>query len=112
MANLNVSALSEDILAAPGNSDANYIIVSVTDQDGKPVDKLDVHDFIIKVIVAPDGGRISHDIKVVESDFPGVYVVEVVPIENETWRKGAYVFAVGVHRKFDRGQAIVSVDVD
>lgn len=112
MAILNISALSEDVLAAPGNKEANYIIVSVTDQDGKPVGNLDVHDFIIKAIVTPDGGRISHDIRVVESDFSGVYVVEVVPFKNETWKKGVYIFAVGVHKKFDRGQAIVDVDMD
>lgn len=112
MAILNISTLSEDVLAAPGNRDANYIIVSVTDQDGKPVSDLDSHDFIVKVIVAPGGGRISHDIKVAKSDFPGVYRAEVVPSENETWKEGVYIFAVGVHRKFDRGQSLVSVILD
>ena len=109
---LNVAALSEDVLAAPGNREANYIVVSVTDQDGKPVSDLDAHDFTIKAIVAPGGGQLAYDVKVVHSDFPGVYLTEVVPAENDSWKGGVYIFAVGVHRKFDRGQSVVNVLID
>ena len=112
MAALNVVALSEDVLASPGNSEPNYIVISVTDSDGKPVSKLEGPDFTVKSVVAPEGGIIKQVVRVIESDFPGVYVMEVVPDGNEVWKGGVYIFAVGVHKGFDRGQTIVDVLMD
>lgn len=112
MARLIVTALSEDALAAPKNRKPNYIIVSVTDTNGVPVEGLTASDFTIKTIVAPGGGTISNLVAAAESDFPGVYLIEITPDKKSAWKKGVYIFAVGVHSKFDRGQTIANVDMD
>jgi hypothetical protein len=112
LAGLNITALSEDILATPGNREPNYIVISITYTDGKPLRNLDSHDFAVEVVVAPAGGTVRHNIRVVETDFPGVYVMEVVPDAEEVWKAGVYIFAVGVHSGFDRGQTIVDVLLD
>lgn len=113
MARLLLSATAEDVLSAPGNRKVTYIVVSVTDGDGNPISGLASSDFIVKpIIVAPKGGNILNMIKAIESDFPGVYLLQVVPDRDHTWKRGVYIFAVGVHKGFDRGQTVTSVLLD
>jgi hypothetical protein len=112
MTHLMVTALSEDALAAPKNSKPNYVIVSVTDADGAPVSGLTASDFTVKTVVAPGGGTVTNLMAAAETDFPGVYLIEIVPDKKKTWKKGVYIFAVGVHHEFSRGQTVVSVDMD
>ncbi|MGH9993329.1 MAG: hypothetical protein ACREBU_08890 [Nitrososphaera sp.] len=112
MSGLIITALSEDLLAAPKNRKPNYIVLSVTDSDGVPISGLESPDFTVKTIVAPGGGTVTQLVRSAETEFPGVYLIEVVPEKKSSWKKGVYIFAVGVHRKFDRGQSLASVFLD
>lgn len=70
-------------------------------------------DFVIKpVLVAPGVGEITVLVRTHESDFSEVYLLEIVPDEKIPWRKGVYVFAVGVRKGFDKGQTLASVLMD
>lgn len=96
MARLIVAAFSEDTIAAPGNRQPNYIVVSVTDADGEPVTGLGVGNFKVDPMIVGPGGALV-DIKSVTSGrLPGFYHINVVPIRAETWKKGVYIFAVAV----------------
>jgi len=113
MPRLVVTALSEDLLAAPGNRKANLIVVSVTDLEGTPVRGLQTPDFDVRpIIVAPGGGRVTHLMRAIETDFPGVYLIEVVPDKKSKWKRGVYIFAVAVHKGLKRGQTLASVLMD
>ena len=48
MARLIINAFSEDTIAAPGNRQPNYIVVSVTDVNGNPVPGLGVNNFKVR----------------------------------------------------------------
>jgi hypothetical protein len=116
MSRLIVTGLSEDKEAAPGNRYSNYIIVSVTDIDGVPVTGLGESNFKVEPrIVAPFGANVNIE-NVIETGLSGFYNINIVPIKNETWKKGVYIFAVAVGRKArigqDRGQTLVSVFMD
>jgi hypothetical protein len=45
MALLRTTAFSEDAIAAPGNRQPNYIVISVTDSNGVPVTGLAAGNF-------------------------------------------------------------------
>lgn len=112
MALLHVQAASEDTIAAPGNRNPNYIIVSVTDGAGNPV--LGLTDANIKVdpmIVGP-GGALVNVTGVRGGRLPGFYHIDVLPIKTETWKSGGYIFAVVVESAGNRGQALCSVLLD
>ena len=112
MARLIVTALSEDTIAAPGNRDPNYIVVSVTDKDGEPITGLGTSNFQVDpMIVAPFGALV--DITMVTGGgLAGFYRIDVVPIGTETWKSGVYIFAISVTSMADKGQALASVLMD
>lgn len=56
MSRLIMSALSEDTIAAPGNRQRNYIVVSVTDTGGVPVIGLGVSNFKVDTMIVGPGG--------------------------------------------------------
>ncbi len=108
---LNVTAIAEDAIAAPGNGMPTYIVVSVTDVNGAPVTGLKASNFeIAAMVVAPCGAsvRIQH----VAGGPAGLYNVSVVPISSETWKRGVYVYGVTVRNNEQRGQTLASVMVD
>jgi hypothetical protein len=112
VARLIVVALSEDSMAAPGNRLRNYIEVSVTDASGDPVTGLGASNFRIEaMVVGPGGGHVSvesmHPIR-----LPGFYHINVVPIGDETWKAGVYIFAIAVEWGADRGQTLAKVLID
>jgi hypothetical protein len=112
MARLIVSAFSEDTIAAPGNRQKNYIIVSVTDADGVPVTGLGVPNFKVDPMIVGPGGALVNITDVRGGRLPGFYHVNVVPIRQETWKAGVYIFAVAVQRKGDSGQTLATVLMD
>jgi hypothetical protein len=111
MALLIVQAESEDTIAAPGNRQANYVCVSVTDSAGGPVSGLAAANFsVVPLIVGPGGALVN--INSVSSGPAGTYIIRVVPIGTETWKAGFYIFAVAVTRAPDQGQALCKVKMD
>jgi hypothetical protein len=107
-----VSAFSEDTIAAPGNREPNYVIVSVTDEDGQPITGLDVPNFMVDPMIVGPGGSKVEIATVTRGRLPGFYNIRVVPIEQETWKPGVYILAVAVQRDKDRGQALATVLMD
>jgi hypothetical protein len=109
MPRLIVEALSEDTIAAPGNRLANYITVSVTDLNGVPVSGLAAANFKVDPMIVGPGGALVSIAGVVAGRLPGFYLVNVVPIAQQTWKAGVYIFAVAVERGVDKGQNLASV---
>lgn len=112
MARLIVTAFSEDTIAAPGNRQPNYIIVSITDANGMPVTGLGAGSFKVDPMIVGPGGALVNITNAYPGRLPGFYHVNVVPIGAETWKKGVYIFAVAVERGVDRGQTLATVLMD
>ena len=112
MARLIVNAFSEDAIAAPGNRQPNYIVVSVTDANGAPVTGLAATNFKVDPMIVGPGGALVNILGTNPGRLPGFYHVNVVPIKKETWKAGVYIFAVAVERGADRGQSLASVLMD
>lgn len=112
MSRLIVTAFSEDTIAAPGNRQSNYVIVSVTDSDGEPVTGLGASNFKVDPMIVGPGGALVDITGVNAGRLPGFYHVNVVPIKKETWKKGVYIFAVAVERKGYKGQTLATVLMD
>lgn len=112
MARLIVTAFSEDTIAAPGNRQPNYIIVSVTDTNGAPVTGLGVTSFKVDPMIVGPGGALVNITTVTGGRLPGFYHVNVVPINTQTWKAGVYIFAVAVERAPDHGQTLATVLMD
>ncbi len=112
MSRLIVSAFSEDSIAAPGNRQPNYIIVSVTDENGIPITGLDVPNFKVDPMIVGPGGALVNITSVSAGRLAGFYHVNVVPIRTETWKSGVYIFAVAVEKGSDKGQALATVVMD
>jgi hypothetical protein len=112
MARLIVTAFSEDTIAAPGNRQSNYIIVSVIDTGGVPVTGLGMSNFKVDPMIVGPGGALVDIKSVTGGRLPGFYHINVLPIRQETWKKGVYIFAVAVEREVDRGQTLATVLMD
>ncbi len=112
MARLIVTALSEDTVAAPGNRQANYIIVSVTDANGQPVKGLTAANVKVDAMIVGPGGALVNVTGMTDGRLPGFYHIDVVPIGTETWKRGVYIFAIAVEHGPDHGQALASVLMD
>jgi hypothetical protein len=112
MALLLVNALSEDTAAAPGNTENNYICVSVIDAVGEPVTGLHKNNFKVHAMIMGPGGANVDIASCAPVGLPGCYVVRVVPILAETWKGGTYIFAISVERGADKGQNLASVLMD
>jgi hypothetical protein len=112
MARLIVTAFSEDTIAAPGNRQPNYIIVSVTDANGAPVTNLSAANYKVDPMIVGPGGALVNIVSVSAGRLAGFYLVQVVPINAETWKAGVYIFAVAVERGADKGQTLATVLMD
>jgi hypothetical protein len=112
MARLIVTAASEDTIAAPGNTQPNYIIVSVTDSAGIPITGLIAANFKVDAMIVGPGGALVNITRVAGGRLPGFYHVDVVPIPGATWRPGVYIFAIAVQNGGNQGQALASVLLD
>ena len=112
MARLIVTAFSEDTIAAPGNRQPNYIIVSITSANGVPVTGLGTSNFKVDPMIVGPGGALVNITGITAGRLPGFYNLNVVPIRTETWKPGVYIFAVAVERGVDKGQALATVLMD
>jgi hypothetical protein len=112
MARLIVTAFSEDTIAAPGNRQPNYIVVSITDANGLPVTGLGVNNFRVDPMIVGPGGALVNIVNVNAGRLNGFYHINVLPIRAETWKAGVYIFAVAVERGADHGQTLASVLMD
>lgn len=109
---LIVTAFSEDAIAAPGNRQPNYIIVSVTDVNGTPVTGLQSSNFKVDPMIVGPGGTLVNITGVTAGRLPGFYHINVVPMRTETWKKGVYIFAVAVEKGVTKGQTLATVIMD
>jgi hypothetical protein len=109
MARLIVNSFSEDTIAAPGNRQPNYIIVSVTDVNGAPVTGLGTPNFKVDPMIVGPGGALVNITGVTAGRLPGFYHINTVPIRTETWKSGVYIFAVAVDKGSDKGQTLATV---
>jgi len=112
MARLIVTAFSEDTIAAPGNRQPNYLIVSTTDANGTPATGLGASNFKVDPMIVGPGGALVNITEVAAGRLPGFYLIKVVPIRTETWKAGVYIFAVAVERGSDKGQTLATVLMD
>ena len=112
MARLIVTAVSEDTIAAPGNRQSNYLIVSVTNASGVPVTGLTAGNFTVQPIIVGPGGALTNITGVSGGGMPGFYLIDLVPINTETWKSGVYVFGVAVKKGTNQGQALATVQMD
>ena len=112
MARLIVTAFSEDTIAAPGNRQPNYIIVSVTDINGVPVTGLGISDFKVDPMIVGPGGALVNIIDVTAGRLPSFFHINVLPIKKETWKQGVYIFAVAVEKGVHKGQTLATVLMD
>jgi len=112
MARLHVQLQSEDTIAGPGNRNPNYIVASVTDDAGVGVAGLAAANFKVDPVIVGPGGALVNIVSVAAGRIAGVYLVQVVPINAETWKAGTYVFAVAVTSGANNGQGLCSVVMD
>lgn len=112
MALLIVDAASEDTIAAPGNRQPNYICVSVTDSVGNPVTGLTAANFKVDPMIVGAGGALVNITSASPVRLPGTYIINVVPINTQTWKAGGYIFAVAVTQGANKGQTLTTVLMD
>src|ERR1041385_5948751 len=96
MAHLTIAAVAEDTIAAPGNTQPTYIVVSVQDGTGAAVTGLTISNFSIGSEIVGPGGSISHIDTVSNGKLAGVYLLKVLPLTGQTWKAGVYIFSVAV----------------
>jgi len=112
MALLNVVAMSEDTIAAPGNRQPNYVEVSVTNSQGEPRTGLAAANFKVDPMIVGPGGALVDITQVAAGRLPGFYHLNILPIKTETWKAGTYILAVAVNSGTDKGQTLTSVLMD
>jgi hypothetical protein len=113
MARLIVTAVAEDTIAAPGNVNDSYIVVSVTDASGVAVTGLAIGNFSLGSPIVGPGGSTSHINSVsAGGSVTGVYIVRIGPLPGQTWKSGVYVWSVAVTRGSDHGQALCTTLMD
>jgi hypothetical protein len=99
VARMNIVALAAR--QAPG-ADRATVVLSVTDDAGKPIDDLLPDHLFVRAAVGPE-------VTIVETAArgEGVYLVQIVPAATPAvWPSGEHVLAVAVRRLFDRGQSL------
>jgi hypothetical protein len=108
---MNVTAISENAIAHPGNREPNYIIVSVTNQNGEPITGLSVTNIRVRTLIVGPGGA-DTQVSRVGGGADGIYYIDVIPVQSYTWVSGTYIFGVFVTRGAQRGQTLTSVLMD
>jgi len=110
---LHIEAISEDTIASPGNRKPNYILVSVTDSNGKAISNLNKRNFNVDPLIVGPGGSLVNIVSARQSSrIEGFYILQLKPIRQETWKPGVYVFAIAVESNNNRGQTLASVLMD
>jgi hypothetical protein len=96
-------------MAEAGDRYPAALVVSVSDETGKPVVGLAATSFNVQaVIVAPGGTGVG--LAGVTSRADGVYTLDIVPDPTAgDWGRGQYLLAVTVVRGFDHGQCLAEL---
>ncbi|NTW55369.1 MAG: hypothetical protein HGB15_11595, partial [Chlorobaculum sp.] len=63
------------------------------------------------MIVGP-GGALVNITSVTAGRLPGFYLIQVVPINTQTWKAGTYIFCIATVRGTDQGQTLCQVLMD
>ena len=98
MSRLIVDAVQDETQAQAGTMADALILVSVTDNEGNPVEGLKLENFTLRQGLHPDGGFPAIELKqaqenaVDESD--GLYSLRVGPRGAENWHTGVYCIAI------------------
>lgn len=111
MSKLDVKAVVEDTIAAPGNTKPAYIVVSVEDSNGLGVSGLNASHFTIGSEVVGPGGSLNH-ISSISTVNPGIYTLQILPQTGQSWKAGFYIFSVAVHQGANKGQTLCSCVMD
>jgi hypothetical protein len=85
MALLLTTAFSKDTIAAPGNRQPNYIVISVTNSQGVPVTGLAAGNFQADPLIVGAGGALVNIVGVTPGRLAEFYLLNVLPIRTETW---------------------------
>jgi len=113
MAHLILTAVAEDTIAAPGNVNDSYIVVSVTDANGVAVTGLTMANFSLGSPIVGPGGSTSHINSVgAGGSVTGVYILRIGPLPGQSWKSGVYVWSVAVTRGSDHGQTLCTTLMD
>jgi hypothetical protein len=109
MARLNIEA--RGALTTSGDGVRIAVVVSVTDETGKPVTTLTATNFVVQAIsVGADDLGVT--VSAVTPRADGVYSVDLVPSTGrDTWRHGNHVLAVAIASGFARGQCLAELTV-
>lgn len=112
MAKLNVTAIAEDGLSAPGNALVTHVVVSVEDASGSPVAGLAATNFRIGTEIVGAGGSTSSISSISIGKLPGVYLLKIIPLTGQTWKAGVYIHSIAVNHVADKGQTLFSFLMD
>jgi len=85
------------------------IVVSVTDDTGKPITDLQGDDLFVRAVGSAAGGP-GVTVTGVDSRGEGIYVMEILPA-TASWPRGEHVLAIAVRRVFDRGQTLAVLTI-
>lgn len=113
MALLLISAVAEDLAAAPGNTSDLAIAVSVTSAAGVPITGLTASNFSIGSHFVPAGGATSIVNSVSSSGtvLSGCYTMRLNP-SSGNWLAGVYIYDLRVVNGADQGTIVISVLMD
>jgi hypothetical protein len=112
MARLIVNAIAKDVSATTRGYHSNYILVSITDEDGFPVTGLKAANFRVALMTEDFDGASVDITNVTASNMPGFYFINVVPVRMKTLKPGTYTFAIATKHGEDRGQTLATVAVE
>lgn len=103
---LHVEAVAEATIAAAGNRNPATLALVVSDEAGGPVTGLGPAEVRIDAMIVGAGGVLVRVVGVSAGRLPGTYIAQVVPVREEIWRPGGYVFAVVIERDAQRGATL------
>jgi hypothetical protein len=108
VAKVSLEARASRGKAVAGGREPASVVVSVTDDRGKPVADLGPEDFAV-AMVSQNPAAIG--IEGLAKPAEGVYLLAVVPGDEADWGAGEAVLSVRVQRVFDRGQCLAILDL-
>ena len=108
VAKLNIEARGGRVALPGGGGERVALVVSVTDEAGRPVTDLLPDDFLVRAVAlgSPDP-EIS--LNGASARGEGVYLLDVAAAQG--WGAGRSVLLVAVRRVFERGQCLAEIAV-
>jgi hypothetical protein len=94
-----------------GGGGGAAVIVSVTDDAGRPIVDLVAGQLLVRAIGGGGGATLEVTVGEVASRGEGIYVATIAPGAGGGWPSGEHVLAVVVRRAFDRGQSLAVLTI-